>query len=217
MSFIFYLLFFYILGIILFITRKYDLFTISLIFGMSGVFLWFGKIMMFVYLLSYFCLAEGITILLKNKHENRSYINLLGNCLVGTVLIVFGQIYASAATICGAFADTFSSEIGRLSKINPRLITTFEKVTAGTNGGITLLGMLGALFISLFTFVLFYYIFKTELITSLIISGFGILGTLVDSVIGATLENRGYLDNSQTNFLTTLVIGGLAILVFSLI
>jgi len=217
MNFIYYLLFFYILGIILFITRKYDLFTVSIIFGMCGLFLFFGKILMFVYLLSYFCLAEGITIILKNKHENRSYINLLGNCLVGTVLVVFGQIYASASTICAAFSDTFSSEIGRLSKIKPRLITNFKKVEPGTNGGITILGLLGALFVSVFTFCLFYFIFKIEFKISAIIALFGIVGTLIDSVIGATLENKGYLDNSQTNFLTTLIIGGISLLVFSLL
>lgn len=217
MNFIFYLLFFYILGIVLFITRKYDLFTVSIIFGMSGVFLYFGKIMLFIYLLSYFCLAEGITIIFRNKKEKRSYVNLLGNCLIGTVLVVFGQIYASASTICAAFADTFSSEIGRLSKVKPRLITTLEEVEPGTNGGVTILGFLGALFVSAFTFSLFYFIFKIDLKIAIIIASFGMLGTVIDSFIGATIENKGYLDNSQTNFLTTLIIGTISLLVFSLI
>ena len=41
-------------------------------------------------------------------------------------------------------ADTFSSELGILSKGNPRLLTSwnFRKVPPGTNGGITLLGTL---------------------------------------------------------------------------
>jgi len=216
MSFIFYLLFFYVLGIVLFITRKYDLFTIALIFAMSGLFLYFGKSLMFVYLLSYFCLAEGITMLTNSKHEKRNYTNLLGNCLIGTVLVVFGQIYASACTICAAFADTFSSEIGRLSKVKPRLITNFKEVIPGTNGGITILGLLGALLVSGFTFILFYFAFGVGLDTALVVSLAGMLGTLVDSVIGALLENRGYIDNAQTNFLTTLAIGCLAVLGFGL-
>lgn len=217
MNFIFYLSFFYVLGIILFFTRKYDIFTISLIYGMCGIFLWFGKIEMFLYLLLYFSFAEGITIILKNKHEKRTYVNLLGNCLVGTLLVVFGQIYASASTISSAFGDTFSSEIGRLSKKKPRLITTFKKVDAGTNGGITLFGILGAFFVSVLSFVLFFYIFKKPLVVSIIIGSFGVVGSLIDSVIGATLENKGYLDNAQTNFLTTFIVGIISFIVFSFI
>jgi len=184
---------------------------------MSGIFLYFGKLILFIYLLIYFCVAEGLSLILKNKGENRSYINLLGNCLVGTVLIVFGQIYAAASTICAAFADTMSSEIGRLSKIKPRLITTFKVVETGTNGGITILGLTASLFISGMTFVFFYYVFKTDLKISIIIAALGIIGSLIDSVIGATLENAGYLDNSQTNFLTTLIIGIISVIIFSLI
>lgn len=216
MNAIYIILFLYILGIILWITKKYDIFTISLIFGMSGLFLYFGKTMLFVYLLIYFCVAEGLSLLLKNKGENRSYVNLLGNCLVGTVLVVFGQIYAAASTICSAFADTMSSEIGRLSKIKPRLITNLKKkVEHGTNGGITILGLFAAFLVSAITFVFFYYVFKTNLKTSLIVASFGIIGSLIDSVIGAAIENKGYLDNSQTNFLTTLIVGGLSMLALS--
>ncbi|HOZ35808.1 MAG TPA: DUF92 domain-containing protein [archaeon] len=210
---IFYFLFFYALGIVLWITKKYDIFTISLIFGMTGLFLYFGKTALFIYLLMYFSVAEGLALILKNKGENRSYINLLGNCLVGTVLVVFGQIYSAASTICGAFADTMSSEIGRLSKSKPRLITNLKrKVEPGTNGGITFLGLFAALMVSTITFVFFYFVFKVNIKTSLIIASFGIIGSLIDSFIGAAIENKGYLDNSQTNFLTTFIVGALSII-----
>lgn len=210
---IFYFLFFYALGIVLWITKKYDIFTISLIFGMSGLFLYFGKTALFLYLLMYFCVAEGLSLLLKNKGENRSYVNLLGNCLVGTVLVVFGQIYAAASTICGAFSDTMSSEIGRLSKTKPRLITNLKKkVEPGTNGGITLLGLFAAFMVSTITFVFFYFIFKVNIKTALIVASFGIIGSLIDSFIGAAIENKGYLDNSQTNFLTSFIVGILSII-----
>lgn len=217
MSFIYYLLFFYIVGIILFFTKKYDVFTISLVFVIAAIYLYFGKFMMFSFLMFSSVLVEGIALFIKHKHGKRTYVNLLGNFLIGTVLVVFGQIYASAATISAAISDTFSSEIGRFSKTKPKLITNLKTVEHGTNGGVTLLGLFSALLASGISFCFFYFLFRVDIVISLIISALGFLGTLVDSVIGATLENKGYLDNCQTNFLTTLVIGGLGVLIFFLI
>lgn len=57
----------------------------------------------------------------------------------GGDLLVIGIIANYAAVA----ADTFSSELGILSKSEPRLITsaTFRKVPRGTNGGVTLVGL----------------------------------------------------------------------------
>ncbi|OTB02424.1 hypothetical protein M426DRAFT_24750 [Hypoxylon sp. CI-4A] len=61
----------------------------------------------------------------------------------GGDLLVVG-IIANYAAVC---ADTFSSELGILSRTSPRLITSWSlrKVPRGTNGGVTLWGLFAGL------------------------------------------------------------------------
>ncbi|KAI0880915.1 integral membrane protein DUF92-domain-containing protein [Annulohypoxylon maeteangense] len=60
----------------------------------------------------------------------------------GDILVV--GIIANYAAVC---ADTFSSELGILSRTSPRLITSWSlrKVPRGTNGGVTLWGLIAGL------------------------------------------------------------------------
>jgi len=103
--------------------------------------------------------------------------------------------------------DTWSSEIGVLSRQPPRLITTFKVVPAGTNGGISLNGTLaaagGGLLIGTVFFVLGLFVvdssYKTagsEVAYVLVATAAGLLGSLCDSFLGATLQYSGL--DSQT-------------------
>ena len=102
--------------------------------------------------------------------------------------------FAYVGSIAAVTADTWATEIGVFSKIVPRNILNFKKVLPGTSGGVTLLGFAGALFGS------FIIVFVASLVTtrydnvalavtlfSLIIIA-GLLGSVVDSIIGATLQ-----------------------------
>jgi len=106
-------------------------------------------------------------------------------------------------------ADTWGTEIGVLSSVPPRLIVSGRSVPVGTSGGITLLGAaastLGALFIGLLGYLLvcFDAMLKGSNALNLawIIPGTlfsGVLGSLFDSLLGATVQGIFYCARCET-------------------
>jgi uncharacterized protein (TIGR00297 family) len=102
-----------------------------------------------------------------------------------------------AASLAAANADTWATELGILNPIRPVLITTFKQVPKGTSGGISLVGTLAALAGS--TLVAGVAVLGVRLgwvpgsgiglvWQFVIISLAGLLGALVDSVLGATIQ-----------------------------
>ncbi len=103
----------------------------------------------------------------------------------------------AAAALAAANADTWATELGVLSRDEPRLITSGQKVERGTSGGITREGTLAALSGALFIGVLAVIVWPTAsrdagfgiLILRVGIIGLvGLAGSLVDSTIGATVQ-----------------------------
>ena len=106
---------------------------------------------------------------------------------------------------CG---DTWSSELGVLSRKMPRLITTGEEVKPGTNGGVTTLGLVasaaggfavgfafwcGGLFVPVVTGNVGLALkFAAQWPVLVIGLGAGVVGSLMDSVLGATIQFSGY-------------------------
>jgi uncharacterized protein (TIGR00297 family) len=97
---------------------------------------------------------------------------------------------AFAGAMAAVNADTWSTELGVLSEIPPRLITTGQKVERGTSGGITAAGILaalgGATLIGIAA-ILFSASQRWFIALVTIILG-GLLGSLFDSVLGATIQ-----------------------------
>jgi len=113
-------------------------------------------------------------------------------------------LFAFAGAVAAAMSDTLSSEIGGLYD-NPRLITTFERVTPGTDGGVTwqggIAGLVGAALIAAIAAGMFPAI---DLFGTSIIVAAGFLGMTTDSFLGAILEGH-YVGNQTVNFLATVV------------
>jgi uncharacterized protein (TIGR00297 family) len=110
------------------------------------------------------------------------------------------------AAVATATGDTLSSEIGILSKRNPFLITTFEKVPRGTHGAISPLGevfgFFGTLFIGIAAWALHLAPLQIALLAAVI---GGVIGFHVDSLLGAIFERTNKMSNHSVNFLSTMI------------
>lgn len=140
----------------------------------------------------------------------RGYRNVFANGIVAAAAAVLFGVFQQpvfivlyVGCVATAAADTLASEIGVTGGV-PRLITTLKQVPIGTNGGVTLTGqtvaLLGGFVVSLVAFLL--GVITLPMVAICTLAGF--VGTNIDSVIGATLENRGFLGNAGTNLLATL-------------
>ncbi len=120
------------------------------------------------------------------------------------------------AALAEAAADTVSSEMGQVFGGRPRLITTMQRVEKGTDGGVTLAGTVAGAGAALLVMIAgFWSIHGVHSILGSWISIClgtlcGVMGLLFDSLIGATLERRGWLNNDAVNFLSTLSSVGFA-------
>jgi len=94
--------------------------------------------------------------------------------------------------LAAAAGDTWSTEIGLIWGRRPRRITNFEPVPAGTSGGITLPGLLGAL-LGAFLIAMTGFFAAVETVASsiiILITAAGFSGSVVDSLLGATVQGR---------------------------
>ena len=117
--------------------------------------------------------------------------------------------FASFTALAEAAADTVSSEIGQVFGGEPRMITTFKPVAKGSDGGITLIGTLAGALASLLVMVVGFSAsqgahFPSYWVPICLGAVGGTVGLLFDSLLGATMERRGWLNNDAVNFLSTL-------------
>ncbi|KAH0279575.1 hypothetical protein KCU91_g1642, partial [Aureobasidium melanogenum] len=106
--------------------------------------------------------------------------------------------FGVAASYAAAAADTLSSELGILSPTSPVLITApWRSVPRGTNGGVTITGLLAGLAGSVFISTLAYFTLPfsrmawtgdSKFLFWVVLTIAGFSGTLIDSLLGALVQ-----------------------------
>jgi uncharacterized protein (TIGR00297 family) len=124
-------------------------------------------------------------------------------------------IFAAIKVIClaalvEATADTVSSEIGQAFGGPPVMITTMRRVEAGTDGAVTVLGSCAGVAGGLVVAIAGGWAMRLHAAAVMVALVAGVCGLFFDSLVGATLERRGWLGNDLVNFASTAFAAGLA-------
>lgn len=148
----------------------------------------------------------------KNKGR-RTSAQVLANAGAAAILGVLAWLHPAeaelfrimmAAALASAAADTLSSELGIIYGKNFYNIVSFKKDTRGLDGVVSLEGTLSGIAGSVAVAAVHAVFFGTD-VSFLFIIIAGTVGNLSDSILGATLERRGFLGNDAVNFLNTAI------------
>jgi uncharacterized protein (TIGR00297 family) len=188
----------------------------TLIFGFGG---WVWGLLLITFFvssswLSHYRRADKIQVSEKfAKGSRRDFGQTLANGGLGAILaVVFAQFPEPVlfAAFVGAMAtvnaDTWATELGVLSRVTPRSITTGQRVAPGTPGGVTSLGTWAAVAGALLIGTLATLLGQVQSLLAgggwgleavsyplLAIVG-GVSGSMFDSLLGATVQGVYYCD-----------------------
>jgi uncharacterized protein (TIGR00297 family) len=190
--------------------------TGTLIFGLGG---WAWGLLLIAFFVSSSALSHykaGLKETLAEKFSKGSRRDLaqtLANGGAGMIFVGANWLWphpvwwaAFAGAMATVNADTWATELGVLNISQPRLVTTGKKVEVGTSGGVSLLGTLAALagagligFLAVpFTLMIstafipggmWETYFPRALAALAVVTFSGLLGSLFDSFLGATVQS----------------------------
>jgi len=148
------------------------------------------------------------------SREGRSASQVMANLGLAAFVVVLSPSWyiVAAAALAELAADTSSSEIGMAYPGQTVLISTWRAVVPGTDGGISFSGTIAGCLAALLTAATARLIGVVATHQAAIVLYAAILGMLADSLFGALLERRGWLNNDLVNLLSTGVAMGIAMI-----
>jgi len=135
--------------------------------------------------------------LLFEKNSKRDGLQVLANGGMAMLCTIIFYFYPDkilfnffVVSLAAANADTWATELGVFSKVSPRLITTFKTVGKGRSGAISFLGIFGAFMGALLVAISPSLLgaVKWNFTEILLLSSSGLMASLVDSLLGATVQ-----------------------------
>jgi uncharacterized protein (TIGR00297 family) len=120
------------------------------------------------------------------------------------------------AALAEAAADTVSSELGQVLSGHPRMITTLRKAEPGTDGAISLGGTAAGIIAAGAVAAAGSRALDGGTAILAVSWIAGVFGLFFDSLLGATLERRGWINNDAVNLLSTVSAAGVALGLLSL-
>ncbi len=140
--------------------------------------------------------------------------NVWGSAATGCSLALLSYLFPQyslvfmvgfASSFAAKLSDTFASEIGKRFGKRTFLITSFKSVPPGTEGAVSLEGSIAGLIGSAFmTFVMIKLSIISGLYVAIIVLFSGYLATILESYIGALIQNRiSWMSNELVNSIQT--------------
>jgi uncharacterized protein (TIGR00297 family) len=139
--------------------------------------------------------------------------------LFGTRWLTHGlaPLFAAAlAAMAEAAADTVSSEIGQVLGGRPRLITSLRRVEPGKDGAVSVVGTFAGIAAGAAIAALGAWALRGDARFFWVSCAGAIFGLFFDSLLGATLEERGWLNNDAVNFLSSASAAAVALAVVTM-
>ncbi len=173
-------------------------------FVLGFIVLYFGGLSAFMLFFFFFFVCSVLSKIKRsyNKREQkgsrRDMAQVVANGLPAVIALFLTHspsfyrvaIVAYSASLAEAAADTFSSTFGIMSRHNPLSIITLTPVPKGISGGVTILGLLAGALGAVLIAILHFVFLVPSWHHVLIVSGSGFLSSVIDSVLGATIQEH---------------------------